>query len=114
MLAGSMGMLPSASLAGVPEAGKPCLGLYEPIHGSAPDIAGGDRANPLAAILSVALLCRYSLGSPTAADAIERAVDRVVEDGARTADMGGGTAALGCRDMGRRVCEALERAGASS
>jgi len=73
MLAGSMGMLPSASLAGAPVAGQRCAGLYEPIHGSAPDIAGQDRANPLAAILSAAMLCRYSLACADAADAIERA-----------------------------------------
>jgi 3-isopropylmalate dehydrogenase len=108
MLAGSMGMLPSASLAGAPEPGRPCMGLYEPIHGSAPDIAGTDRANPLAAILSVALLCRHSLGRPDAAAAIEGAVEQVVASGARTADMrGGGAPAIGCRAMGRLVREAL-------
>src|SRR5215831_14431974 len=73
MLAGSMGMLPSASLAGAPAPGERCRGLYEPIHGSAPDIAGQDRANPLAAILSAAMLLRHSLAAPAAADAIERA-----------------------------------------
>src|SRR6185295_14656186 len=72
MLAGSMGMLPSASLAGAPAAGRRCLGLYEPVHGSAPDIAGQDRANPLAAILSAAMLCRYSLACAPAAETIER------------------------------------------
>src|SRR5204862_6640008 len=61
MLTGSMGMLPSASLAGAPMAGQRCPGLYEPIHGSAPDLAGQDRANQLAGILSPAMLCRYSL-----------------------------------------------------
>jgi hypothetical protein len=87
MLAGSMGMLPSASLAGAPAAGRRCPGLYEPIHGSAPDIAGQDRANPLAAILSAAMLCRWSLACPGAADAIERAVAAVIRDGHRTADL---------------------------
>src|SRR6185295_5526719 len=72
MLAGSMGLLPSASLAGAPAAGRRCLGLYEPVHGSAPDIAGQDRANPLAAILSAAMLCRYSLACAPAAETIER------------------------------------------
>src|SRR5205814_1124735 len=83
MLAGSMGMLPSASLAGAPAPGERCRGLYEPIHGSAPDIAGLDRANPLAAILSAAMLCRYSLAAPEAAEAIERAVAAVVAAGHR-------------------------------
>src|SRR5262249_20364050 len=83
-LAGSMGMLPSASLAGAPVPGEACRGLYEPIHGSAPDIAGKDRANPLAAILSVAMLLRYSLACPGAADEIERAVGVVLAAGLRT------------------------------
>src|SRR5439155_898253 len=83
-----MGMLPSASLAGAPAPGERRRGLYEPIHGSAPDIAGLDRANPLAAILSAAMLCRYSLAAPEAAEAIERAVAAVVAAGHRTADLG--------------------------
>lgn len=104
MLAGSMGMLPSASLAGAPVPGERCRGLYEPIHGSAPDIAGQDRANPLAAILSAAMLCRWSLAAPAAADAIERAVAGVVGEGARTADLAApGQPVIGCREMGRRV-----------
>ena len=108
MLAGSMGMLPSASLAGVPVPGQRCPGLYEPIHGSAPDIAGQDRANPLAAILSVAMLCRYSLACPAAADAIERAVGAVIAAGHRTADLAGsGERAVGCGAMGRLVRERL-------
>jgi 3-isopropylmalate dehydrogenase len=109
MLAGSMGMLPSASLAGAPVPGQRCAGLYEPIHGSAPDIAGQDKANPLAAILSAAMLCRYSLGSAGAADAIERAVANVIAAGHRTADVAGpGGAAVGTRAMGRLVRERLE------
>jgi 3-isopropylmalate dehydrogenase len=108
MLAGSMGMLPSASLAGAPTPGTRCPGLYEPIHGSAPDIAGQDRANPLAAILSAAMLCRYSLACPGAADAIEAAVAGVVAAGHRTADVAGaGKPAVGCREMGRLVRERL-------
>ena len=104
MLAGSMGLLPSASLAGAPTPGIRCRGLYEPIHGSAPDIAGQDRANPLGAILSAAMLCRYSLACPAAADAIERAVGTVLAEGHRTADLAGPTAAvLGCHAMGDRV-----------
>ena len=87
MLAGSMGMLPSASLGERRNSlGRP-LGLYEPIHGSAPDIAGQDRANPLAGILSCALLCRLSLGLDREADAIEAAVDRVLAEGVRTPDI---------------------------
>jgi len=109
MLAGSMGMLPSASLAGSPTPGERCRGLYEPIHGSAPDIAGQDRANPLAAILSTAMLCRYSLAAPEAADAIERAVDGVLAAGHRTADLAGtGERAIGCREMGALVRKRLE------
>jgi 3-isopropylmalate dehydrogenase len=108
MLAGSMGMLPSASLAGAPAPGRRCPGLYEPIHGSAPDIAGRDRANPLAAILSAAMLCRYSLGCADAAAAIERAVAAVVAEGHRTADVAApGEPVLGCRAMGRLVRERL-------
>src|SRR6185436_15048220 len=87
MLTGSMGLLPSASLPGMPAPGQRLRGLYEPIHGSAPDIAGQDRANPLAAILSVALCCRYSLGAPAAAAAVEQAVASVVAAGHRTADI---------------------------
>jgi len=107
MLAGSMGMLPSASLAGPPVPGERSRGLYEPIHGSAPDIAGTDKANPLAAILSAAMLCRYSLACAAAADAIERAVGDVVAAGHRTADLTAGGASIGCRAMGRLVRERL-------
>jgi 3-isopropylmalate dehydrogenase len=91
MCAGSIGMLPSASL---DAAGK---GLYEPIHGSAPDIAGQDRANPCAAILSAAMLLRHSLGRAAEADRIEAAVGGAIADGMRTADLGGtaSTAAMG-------------------
>jgi 3-isopropylmalate dehydrogenase len=81
MLAGSLGLLPSASL------GDGSRGLYEPIHGSAPDIAGQGIANPLGAILSVALLLRYSLGLEAEASALERAVAQAIEQGARTADV---------------------------
>jgi 3-isopropylmalate dehydrogenase len=81
MLAGSMGMLPSASL------GEGRTGLYEPIHGSAPDIAGKQIANPLATILSCAMLLRYSLGLEKEAEAVERAVSAVLDAGYRTADI---------------------------
>ena len=90
---GSIGMLASASLG----AGGP--GLYEPIHGSAPDIAGKDLANPLATILSAAMLLRYSFGLETEAKAIEDAVDRVLTDGWRTGDIAGSSRdqVKGCR-----------------
>ena len=81
MLAGSMGMLPSASL------GDGSRGLYEPIHGSAPDIAGQGVANPLATILSAAMMLRHSLGEGDAARAIERAVERALDAGYRTPDL---------------------------
>jgi 3-isopropylmalate dehydrogenase len=83
VLAGSMGMLPSASLG---EAGP---GLYEPIHGSAPDIAGKGIANPVGTILSSAMLLRHSLGLETEAASIEKAVDASITDGVRTVDVGG-------------------------
>jgi 3-isopropylmalate dehydrogenase len=83
VLAGSMGMLPSASLG----AGR--LGLYEPIHGSAPDIAGKGIANPIGAILSGAMLLRHSLGLEAEASAIEGAVEQAIDAGCRTSDLGG-------------------------
>ena len=91
VLSGSLGMLPSASLAGSPrEEGnsrRRSIGLYEPIHGSAPDIAGQGKANPIATILTVALMLRYSLGMHDAASAIEAAVDKVLDEGYRTPDI---------------------------
>jgi 3-isopropylmalate dehydrogenase len=83
VLAGSMGMLPSASL------GEAGVGLYEPIHGSAPDIAGKGIANPTGTILSSAMMLRYSFKLETEAEAVEKAVHQAVTDGARTADIGG-------------------------
>ena len=83
VLAGSLGLLPSASL------GASGPGLYEPVHGSAPDIAGKDAANPYGAILSVALLLRHSLDRPDLADAVDSAVDACIDDGVLTADLGG-------------------------
>lgn len=101
MIAGSIGMLASASLSGSK------LGLYEPIHGSAPDIAGQNIANPLATILSVAMMLRYSLDQSEAADAIEAAVAKVLET-YRTPDIyEDGFTKVGCDEMGDRVCEAL-------
>jgi len=109
VLTASMGMLPSASLAGLPGPGHRALGLYEPIHGTAPDIAGKGIANPLATILSVALLLRYSLGLYQEAAAIEQAVDRVLSQGVRTADIAGERGeSVGTREMGDRVIQALE------
>ncbi len=102
MLTGSIGMLPSASM---DAAGK---GLYEPIHGAAPDIAGQDQANPLATILSVSMMLRYSLDAPEAADRIEAAVGRVLDQGLRTADIESpGTEVVGTREMGNAVVAAL-------
>ena len=98
MCAGSIGMLASATL----NAGK--QGLYEPIHGSAPDIAGTGKANPLATILSAAMMLRYSLGKPQDADRIEKAVAKALENGARTADLGG---SLSTSQMGDAVLAAL-------
>ena len=103
MLTGSLGMLPSASLA------ASGTGLYEPVHGTAPDIAGQDSANPLATILSVGMMFRYSLNLPEAADKIDSAVARVLEQGYRTADIAGdGASPVGCQTMGNLVLEQLE------
>ena len=102
VLAGSMGLLPSASLSGMPTGRT--LGLYEPIHGSAPDIAGKGLANPLAAILSVAMLLRYSLGLDAEAQAVESAVMWVLEQGHRTADItSSGVRPVSTEEMGRLV-----------
>ena len=104
MLTGSIGMLPSASL------NAEAKGLYEPVHGSAPDIAGTDRANPLATILSAAMLLRYSLNAPEAAAAIEGAVAAVLTEGHRTADLivdGDLAPAIGTQAMGDAVVVAL-------
>ena len=96
VLGASMGMLPSASLAGVPVDGQPSVGMYEPIHGTAPDIAGKGIANPIGSILSMAMMLRYSLGLTEEAAAVERAVEQTLESGLRTADIaGGGSSALG-------------------
>ena len=101
MLAGSMGMLPSASLAGVPKEGAKILGLYEPIHGSAPRRAGLNMANPIATILSVAMMLSYSLGLVKEAQRIEAAVDEVLQEGYRTYDiMSEGKTKVGTKEMG--------------
>ncbi|HLX56832.1 MAG TPA: 3-isopropylmalate dehydrogenase [Ktedonobacteraceae bacterium] len=107
MLAGSMGMLPSASL-GTRKTAYGLFGLYEPIHGSAPDIAGQDKANPLAAILTAAMMLRYSFGLNEEADAVEAAVERVIEAGYRTEDLKeDGQKMVGTQEMGRLVVDAL-------
>ncbi len=103
MLTGSIGMLPSASL------GSEGPALFEPVHGSAPDIAGQDRANPMAMVLSAAMMLRLGLHQGAAADDLEAAVDRVLAAGARTGDLASDpAAALGCRAMGNRLLEALD------
>ena len=101
MLTGSLGMLPSAALG---EAGKP--GLYEPIHGSAPDIAGRGIANPCASILSLAMALRYSLGRPDLADRVEAAVGGALTAGLRTGDLGGSATT---QDMGDAIIAQLGR-----
>jgi 3-isopropylmalate dehydrogenase len=103
MLTGSIGMLPSASL------GASGPGLFEPVHGSAPDIAGQDKANPLAQVLSAAMMLRYGLDQPAAADKIEQAVIKVLDAGYRTGDiMSPGMKQVGCREMGDKLIEILE------
>ena len=107
MLTGSLGMLPSASLA------ADGFGLYEPVHGSAPDIAGQDAANPLATVLSAAMMCRYSLGLPAVATRIEGAVDGVLRNGLRTADILGGSEPnnmerVGTQAMGEALLAEIE------
>jgi 3-isopropylmalate dehydrogenase len=104
MLAGSLGLLPSASLG----AGR--RGIYEPIHGSAPDIAGRGLANPFGALLSVALLLRHSLGLSAEAAAVERAVAEALAAGARTADLvAAGARALSTAEAGEAVISRLRR-----
>ena len=113
VLAGSLGVLPSASL-GERRTRHGLFGLYEPIHGSAPDIAGLDKANPIGTILSAAMLLRTSLGHGDAADAIEAAVARALEDGWRTADLASpadptdGLVVVGTTGFTSAVVEALE------
>ncbi|MCL2930481.1 MAG: 3-isopropylmalate dehydrogenase [Trichodesmium sp. MAG_R01] len=102
MLTGSIGMLPSASL------GASGPGVFEPVHGSAPDIAGQDKANPLAQVLSVAMMLRYALEQPVVADKIEQAVLQVLEQGYRTGDiMSEGMKLVGCQEMGEVLLKIL-------
>lgn len=103
MVTGSLGLLPSASIG----SGKPAL--YEPIHGSAPDIAGQDKANPIATVLSVAMMFKYSFDLSEESKAIEQAVDAVLSAGWHTADtMGEADKLVGCKEMGRLIREALK------
>jgi 3-isopropylmalate dehydrogenase len=105
MLTGSIGMLPSASL------GASGPGVFEPVHGSAPDIAGQDKANPLAQVLSASMMLRYGLNQATAADHIECCVLQVLQNGLRTGDiMSPGMNLLGCRAMGEALIRVLEAA----
>lgn len=102
MITGSIGIIPSASL------GSTTRGLYEPIHGSAPDIAGQDVANPIGTILSAAMLLRHSFALSKEADAVENAVAAVLNEGYRTADIyADGTIRIGCAEMGRRIMEKI-------
>ena len=102
MLTGSLGMLPSASL------GEGKIGLYEPSHGSAPDIAGQNIANPIATVLSAAMMLRYSFGLSEEADAIEKAVDKALQDGYRTTDIyTEGMKKVGTKEMGDRIAERI-------
>lgn len=104
MLAGSLGMMPSASLAGIPGRSKQLFGLYEPIHGSAPTLKGLDVANPIAMILSVALMLRYSCGLKQEARSIEDAVDQALREGYRTDDiMSPGNIRVGTKKMGEMI-----------
>ena len=103
MLTGSIGMLPSASL------NKTKKGLYEPVHGSAPDIAGENKANPLASILSVAMMMRYTFEKEEIALSIEKAVESVLAEGKRTQDIAKeNETILGTREMGREVLLTIE------
>ena len=102
MLTGSIGMLPSASL------GAANPGVFEPVHGSAPDIAGQDKANPIAQVLSAAMMLRYGLNQPEASDRLEQAVMSVLDAGYRTGDiMSAGMKPIGCREMSEALLQAL-------
>lgn len=108
MLTGSLGMLPSASLGDRQTQGG-TFGLYEPVHGSAPTIAGQNIANPLATLLSAAMLLRHSLGETEAAEALERAVEKTLQDGLRTADIAApGQPTIGTKEMGQAVRARIE------
>ena len=101
-ITGSIGMIPSSSM------GEGTRGLYEPIHGSAPDIAGQNRANPIGTILAAAMMLRYSFDMAAEANAVEAAVDAALQAGCRCGDIlqSGGTP-LGCREMGSEICRRI-------
>lgn len=102
MLTGSIGMLPSAAV------GSDGPGLFEPVHGSAPDIAGKDIANPFAQILSVSMMLKYGLNEPAAAERIEAAVMKTLDQGVRTSDIAQpGDTTLGCKAIGEKVLQNL-------
>jgi 3-isopropylmalate dehydrogenase len=109
MLTGSLGMLPSASLGAPMTNGRP-KALYEPVHGSAPDIAGQGKANPIACILSFAMALRYSFDLGREAERIEMAVEKVLSDGVRTADLMGpeGGRSVSTSEMGNAIVAALD------
>jgi len=106
VIPGSIGLLPSASLSGIPHGKGRCNGIYEPIHGSAPDISGQGIVNPTGTILSVAMMLQYSLGLPTEAKAVEEAVRRTIESGVRTKDIGGTSSTI---TMGDAVAAELRK-----
>ena len=102
MITGSIGMIPSSSL------GEGTRGMYEPIHGSAPDIAGQDKANPIATILSVAMMLKYSFDMAEESEAIEKAVDAVLNQGYRTGDiMSEGKTLVSCSQMGKLIVDLI-------
>jgi len=106
VIPGSLGLLPSASLTGIPDGKGRLNGIYEPIHGSAPDIAGKGIVNPVGAILSAAMLLNYSLGLPAEAKAVEEAVRKTLDSGVRTGDIGGKS---GTVEFGDAVVAELEK-----
>ncbi|ROW12421.1 hypothetical protein VMCG_00431 [Cytospora schulzeri] len=106
VIPGSIGLLPSASLGGLPDGKSKCNGIYEPIHGSAPDISGKGIVNPVGTILSIAMMLRYSLGLPKEANAVEKAVKNAIDNGTRTKDLGGSAST---KDMGDAVVAELEK-----
>src|SRR5690606_17461040 len=114
MLTGSLGMLPSASLGAKDANGKACA-MYEPVHGSAPDIAGTGAANPIASILSFAMALRYTFDLGADADLLEKAVDKVLADGLRTGDiMQAGMKKVGTKEMGDAILAARDPLNAGS
>ncbi|KAL8816230.1 MAG: hypothetical protein Q9223_004725 [Gallowayella weberi] len=106
VIPGSLGLLPSASLSGVPDGKTRCNGIYEPIHGSAPDISGKGIVNPIAAILSTAMLLQYSLNLPEEAKVIEEAVKRTIDNGVMTHDIGGKASTM---EVGDATAKELEK-----